>query len=164
MLMDLLNKVATTVLLGFVVSSMMTMGLGFTVRQIIDALGDVRLVLLALVANFVAMPLGALALDKLLRLDEPLGVGLLLLGEVLIALGFGIGWMLGGLGLDTRRALALGTAQRNIAAALVVASESFSDPSVVIMVIVVMIVGLLTLMPLCHALANYGFERSRGLD
>jgi len=26
------------------------------------------------------MPLGALALDKLLRLDEPLGVGLLLLG------------------------------------------------------------------------------------
>ena len=78
--MDLLNKVATTALLGFVVSSMMTMGLGFTVRQIIDALRDVRLVLLALLANFVAMPLGALALDKMLRLDEPLGVGLLLLG------------------------------------------------------------------------------------
>ena len=80
MLMDVLNKVATTALLGFVVSSMMAMGVGFTVRQIIDALRDVRLVLLALLANFVAMPLGALALDKMLRLDEPLGVGLLLLG------------------------------------------------------------------------------------
>jgi BASS family bile acid:Na+ symporter len=80
MLMDLLNKVATTALLGFVVSSMMAMGVGFTVRQIIDALRNVRLVLLALLANFVAMPLGALALDKMLRLDEPLGVGLLLLG------------------------------------------------------------------------------------
>src|SRR6516162_1027943 len=80
MLMDLLNKVATAALLGFVVSSMMAMGVGFTVRQIIDALRDVRLVLLALLANFVAMPLGALALDKMLRLDEPLGVGLLLLG------------------------------------------------------------------------------------
>jgi len=56
-----------------VVSSMMAMGVGFTVRQIIDALRDVRLVLLALLANFVAMPLGALALDKMLRLDEPLG-------------------------------------------------------------------------------------------
>ena len=285
--MDLLNKVATTALLGFVVSSMMTMGLGFTVRQIIDALRDVRLVLLALLANFVAMPLGALALDKMLRLDEPLGVGLLLLGAaagapflpkltelakgnlpfavgimvllavgtvgylplvlplllpgisidskkiagwlflltllplagglalraryaeaaarvkpvldwvcnvslvpmvlllavanidkilhvfgtrgilagfLLIALGFGMGWILGGPGIDTRRTLALGTGQRNIAAALVVAIESFSDPSVVIMVIVVTIVGLLALMPLCHVLANYGFERSRGLD
>jgi bile acid:Na+ symporter, BASS family len=49
-----------------------------------------------------------------------------------------------------------GTGQHNIAAALVVASESFSDPSVVIMVIVVTIVGLPTLMPLCHLLANRG--------
>ena len=283
MLMDLLNKVATTALLGFVVSSMMAMGAGFSVRQIIDALRDVRLVLLALLANFVAMPLGALALDKALRLDEPLGVGLLLLGAaagapflpkltelakgnlpfavgimfllsvgtvvylplvlplllpgvtvnsakiagwlflltllplatgfalrawygeiaarvkraldwvsnvtlvpmvlllatanidkilhvfgtrgilagfLLIALGLAIGWMLGGPGIDTRRALALATGQRNIAAALVVATESFSDPSVVIMVMVVTIVGLLTLMPLCHVLAKYGSEHS----
>ena len=283
MLMDLLDKVATTALLGFVVSSMMAMGVTFTVRQILDALRDVRLVLLALLANFVAMPLVALALDKMLRLDEPLGVGLLLLGAaagapflpkltelakgnlpsavgimvllsvgtagylplvlplllpgvtvssakiagwlfvltllplagglalqtlygeiaarvkpvldwvsnvslvpivlllaaaniekilhifgtrailaglLLIALGFGMGWMLGGPGIDTRRALALGTGQRNTAAALVVASESFSDPSVVIMVIAVTIVGLLTLIPLCHVLANYGFEQS----
>ena len=283
MVMDLLNKVATTALLGFVISSMTAMGVGFTVRQIIDALRDKRLVLLALLANFVAMPLGALALDKILSLDEPLGVGLLLLGAsagapflpkltelakgnlpfavgimmllaigtvgylplvlplllpgitvnsakiagwlflltllplaaglflralreelatrvksvldwvsnvslvpmvlllavanidkilhvfgtrgilagfLLVALGFGIGWILGGPGSDTRRALALGTGQRNIAAAFVVASESFSDPSVVIMVMVVTIVGLLTLMPLCHVLANYGFKQS----
>ena len=47
MLMDVLNRVATAALLGFVVSSMMAMGVRFTVRQIIDALRDVRLVLLA---------------------------------------------------------------------------------------------------------------------
>src|SRR6516162_8568907 len=64
MLMHLLNKVATTALLGFVVTSMMAMGVGFTVRQIIDSLRDVRLVLLALLANFVAMPLGALAFGQ----------------------------------------------------------------------------------------------------
>jgi BASS family bile acid:Na+ symporter len=283
MVMDLLNKIATTALLGFVVSSMMAMGVSFTVRQIIDALRDVRLVLLALLANFVAMPLGALALDKILQLDEPLGVGLLLLGAaagapflptltelakgnlpfavgimvllsvgtvgylplvlplllpgvavnsakiagwlflltllplavglvlrarreeiarrvkpvldwvsnvslvpivlllavanidkifhvfgtrgilagfLLILLGFGIGWILGGPGIDTRRALALGTGQRNIAAAFVVASESFSDPSVVIMVMVVTIVGLLTLLPLCKVLAKSGLNQS----
>jgi hypothetical protein len=41
-----------------------------------------------------------------------------------------------------------------------VTSGSFSDRSVVIMVFVVTIVGLLTLMPLCHVLANYGFKQS----
>ena len=50
--------------------------------------------------------------------------------------------------------MALGTGQRNIAAALVVASQSFSDPKVVVMVIVVAIVGLIILMPLSRALAN----------
>jgi len=59
---------------------MLAMGVGFTVGQIIDALRDVRLVVLALLANFVMMPLAAIALYKLLELDEPLGVGLLLLG------------------------------------------------------------------------------------
>jgi BASS family bile acid:Na+ symporter len=50
--------------------------------------------------------------------------------------------------------MALGTSQRNIAAALVVASQSFSDPKVVVMVIVVAIVGLIILIPLSRALAN----------
>ena len=57
-MMDLLNKVATIALLGFVVSSMMAMGVGFTVRQIIDALRDVRLVLLALLVLSALAPAG----------------------------------------------------------------------------------------------------------
>ena len=275
--MELLSKAVTVAMLSFVVSSMLAMGVSLTVSQIFDPLRNVRLVVLALVANFVLMPLGAFALAKVLWLDEPLGVGLLLLGcaagapflpklaqlakgnlpfgvgamvllmvvtvaylpivlplllpgvtvnpvriaqslvllmllplaiglfvkarydataarvkpaldwlsnvslillmvlitvvnfdKVLqvfgtrgilagllfIALGFCIGWMLGGPGNDTRPVLALATAQRNIAAALVVGSQSFSDPKVVVMVIVVAIVGLIILMPLSRALAN----------
>jgi bile acid:Na+ symporter, BASS family len=79
-LMDLLDKVATTALLGFVVSSTLGMGAGLTVGQIIGALRNARLVLLALLANFALVPLGALALAIVLRLDEPLGEGLLLVG------------------------------------------------------------------------------------
>ena len=71
-----------------------------------------------------------------------------------IVLGFGIGWLLGGPDAGTRRVMALGTGQRNIAAALVVASQSFDDPKVVVMVIVVAIVGLIILMPLSRALAS----------
>ena len=275
--MELLSKAVTVAMLSFVISSMLAMGTALTVSQIFDPLRNVRLVVLALVANFVLMPLGAFALAKVLWLDEPLGVGLLMLGcaagapflpklaelakgnlpfgvgvmvllmvitvaylpivlpvllpgvtvnpvkiaqslvllmllplaiglfvkarydataarvkptldwlsnvslillialitvvnfdKVLqvfgtrgilagllfIALGFCIGWLLGGPGKDTRTVLALATAQRNIAAALVVGSQSFSDPKVVVMVIVVAIVGLIILMPLSRALAN----------
>jgi bile acid:Na+ symporter, BASS family len=277
MLMDLLSKAATVAMLSFVVSSMLAMGSGLSVAQIIKPLRNARLVALALLANFVLMPLGAFALAKGLWLDEAFGIGLLLLGcaagapflpklaelakgdlafavgamvllmvvtvgylpialplmlagvtvdpwniarslillmllplaaglfmkaryeelasrvkpvldwlsnislillvslitaanidkvlqvfgtrailaaVLFIALGFGIGWLLGAPEVDTRRVMALGTSQRNIAAALVVASQSFSDPKVVVMVIVVAIVGLIILMPLSRALAN----------
>jgi BASS family bile acid:Na+ symporter len=275
--MELMQKAISVAMLAFVLSSMLAMGLGLTVSQIIAPLRNARLVVLSLLVNFVLMPLGAVALAALLRLDQPLGVGLLLLGPaagapflpklaqiargnlafavglmvllmvvtvgylplvlplllpgvsvnpatiarslfllmllplagalafkarfadvaartkplldrlsnlslillvllitagnvnnvlavfgtrgilaglLFIAIGFVIGWLLGGPDRNTRRVLALGTAQRNIAAALVVGSQSFSDPKVVVMVVVVAIVSLLILMPLSRMLAK----------
>ena len=274
--MELIQKAVPFAMLAFVLSSMVALGLGLTVAQILAPLRNTRLVVLSLLANFVLMPLGALALASVLRLDPPLGVGLLLLGLaagapflpklaqlakghlafavgamvllmvvtvgylplvlplllpgvsvdpvtiarslfllmllplalalavrarfpvmaarsksvldrvstlslilltllivvanvsnvlsifgtrgilaglLFIAIGFGTGWFLGGPDVENRRVLALGTAQRNIAAALVVASQSFSDPKVVVMVVVVAIVGLLVLMPVSRRLA-----------
>ena len=78
--MELLSKAATMALLSFVVSSMLAMGTGLTVAQIIEPLRSARLVVLSLFANFVLMPLVAFALAKVLWLDEPFAVGLLLLG------------------------------------------------------------------------------------
>ena len=75
-------------------------------------------------------------------------------GLLFIAISFGIGWFLGGPDPDGRRVVALGTAQRNIAAAIVVGGQSFTDPKVVVMVVVVAIVGLLILMPLSPRLAT----------
>ena len=62
-------------MLVFVLSSMLAMGLGLTVGQIIAPLRNARLVVLSLLVNFVLMPLGALALASLLRLDQPTGRG-----------------------------------------------------------------------------------------
>jgi BASS family bile acid:Na+ symporter len=275
--MDSLNKLTTVAMLSFVISSMLAMGAGLTVVEIASSLQNRRLMISALLANFVLMPLGALVLAKMLWLDEPLGVGLLLLGcaagapflpklaelavgnlpfavgtmvvlmvttvaylpialpllmpEVtvnpikiaqslvllmLLPLGVGliakayradvaarakpyldrfssvsllllillisvtnfskvlqvfgtrgilagllfiglgccVGWLLGGPSDDTRRVLALGTGQRNIAAALVVGSQSFEDPQVTVMVVVVAIAGLVTLMPFARLLAR----------
>lgn len=270
--MELLSKAVPVAMLAFVVSSMLAVGLSLTIAQILDPLRSGRLVTLALLANFVLMPLAAVVIAQLLRLDPSLGVALLLLGAaagapflpklagvakgslafavglmvllmvltvgymplvlplllkgvsvdaakiarslvllmllplvlglvvrsryadaaaraaavlnkvstasltimiVLLVLtnvrnildlfgtrgvlasvlfllaGFGLGWLLGG-GGETKAVLALGTAQRNIAAALVVAGQNFTDPKVVVMVVVVAVVGLLLLMPLAR--------------
>ena len=69
---------------------------------------------------------------------------------VFLLAGVAVGWLLGGSSRDAKSVLALGTAQRNIAAALVVAGQNFDDPKVVVMVAVVAIVGLLVLMPLAR--------------
>ena len=275
--MELLSKFVPVAMLGFVVSSMLAVGLSLTLRQIADPLRNVRLVAMGLVANFVLMPFVAVALGRFLRLDPPLAVGLVILGTaagapflpllaklskgnmafavgkmvllmiltvgymplvlpyllegvsvdaakiarsllllmllplgiglavkarweaaaarikpvldrvssvslvllivlltvtnfenmlsvfgtrgilagiLFLAFGFAIGYVLGGPARETRKVLGLGTAQRNIAAAIVVAGQNFSDPKVVVMVVVVAIVGLLLLMPLSRVLSR----------
>jgi bile acid:Na+ symporter, BASS family len=275
--MDLKQAAISICMMLFVVSSMIGMGLGLRISDIVAPLRNWRLVIPALVANFVVMPFVALALARILRLDESMAIGLLLLGMaggapflpklaqiskgnlafavglmvllmvitvgylplvlplllpgvsvnpahiarslvllmllplggalaiktnrpdlagtmkpifdkasnlslialmtlqtlfnirsviavigtggiiagvIFLAVGFAIGWALGGSRRETRSVMGLGTAQRSIAAALVVANQSFGDPNVVVMVVVIAIVGLFTLMPLARALGR----------
>ncbi len=46
----------------------------------IRAASQFKLVVLALIANFVLMPLAAILISRMLQLDQPLGVGFILLG------------------------------------------------------------------------------------
>lgn len=278
---ELLIKGANLSVVAFVVSSTLAVGLALTVPQILAPLRNLRLVALSLLANFVLAPVVAIGLGRLLGLDEPLQIGLLLVGVaggapfllkladlakgnmpfavglmvvlmvitvgympivlprvlegvsvnpaniarslillmliplaaglalrawhaaaaarlrsvvvpissismifvvvlttaghfgsmltilgsfgilaavIFVAICFGVGWLLGGPGVDTRGVLSLGTAQRNTAAALVVAGQNFSDAKVVVMITVVMIVSFAVLMPLARMLAG----RDRG--
>ena len=98
--------------------------------------------------------IGLLTLLNLRSVMAVFGTGGIFAGVAFLAVGYAVGWVLGGQGSDTRAVMGLGTAQRNIAAALVVANQSFDDPDVVVMVVVVAIVGLLTLMPLARALGR----------
>ncbi|WP_255152430.1 bile acid:sodium symporter family protein [Halorarius halobius] len=65
-----------------------------------------------------------------------IGTGALLALVVFIAVSFGVGFLLGGPAYESRSVLALGTAQRNVSAALVVGAANFEDPNVVIMLVV----------------------------
>jgi len=68
--------------LTFVVASMLATGLSLTVAQILQPLKNARLVILALLANFVLVPLLAYGITLLLPLDQSLEVGLIVLSTV----------------------------------------------------------------------------------
>jgi BASS family bile acid:Na+ symporter len=70
-------------------------------------------------------------------------IGILLL--LIAALAFG--YLMGGSSNDTRVVLALGTAQRNISAAILVAAQNFTDPKITLTLIVTSILGLLIMLP-----------------
>ncbi len=78
---EILETLATLSVLVFVIGSMFGLGLSLTMGQILDPLKNTRMVILALVANFVIVPILAYALALLFNLDESLRVGLILLSS-----------------------------------------------------------------------------------
>ncbi len=77
--MDVLTGLVTLAALVFVVSSMLAMGFSLTAQQIIEPLRNLRLVLLALAVNFVAVPLVAWAIQAVMDLDQDIYIGILLM-------------------------------------------------------------------------------------
>ena len=76
---DILQTLATLSVLVFVIGSMASMGLSLKIPQIIAPLKNARLVILALVANFVLVPAIAFLITLIFPLDEPIRIGLILL-------------------------------------------------------------------------------------
>lgn len=78
-LADFFQAIAEISLLLFVVTSMLAMGLSLTIPMILQPLKNVRLVVLALLANFVLVPLLALLITRIIPLDQSLKTGLIVL-------------------------------------------------------------------------------------
>ena len=77
--MDVLSTIVALSGLVFVVSSMLAMGLSLTVSAIIAPLRNVRLVVLALAVNFIAVPALAWGIQAVMDLDQDIYIGLLLM-------------------------------------------------------------------------------------
>lgn len=88
------------------------------------------------------------------------GTGAILAALLFIASAFVIGYLLGITGHGTREELGLATAQRNIAAATVVATQSFGDPDTLVMVVVTLVIGMAILFSLAWALSKRQRERA----
>ena len=77
---EILAVVAQVSIFTFIITSMLAMGMSLTVKQIIDPLKNVKVVLLALLANFVLVPALAYILTLVISLPEGLATGLIISG------------------------------------------------------------------------------------
>jgi BASS family bile acid:Na+ symporter len=75
---DLLSHASNVAVQIFAIASMSAVGVRYTPREILGPLRNVRGVLLALLANFIAVPLLAFGLLQLLRLEPARGTALVL--------------------------------------------------------------------------------------
>ena len=76
---ELLTIIAQVSGLLGIVGSMLAMGLGLSLSQIVQPLKNVRLVVLALLANFVLVPLLAYGITLIIPLEDSLKIGLLVI-------------------------------------------------------------------------------------
>jgi BASS family bile acid:Na+ symporter len=77
---EFLTTLANVFTLAFVITSMLSVGLSLTIPQIVAPLKNARLVVLALVVNFVVVPAVAFALAKIIPMEKDLQIGLILYG------------------------------------------------------------------------------------
>jgi predicted Na+-dependent transporter len=77
---EFLNTLSNLFTLAFVITSMLSMGLSLTIPQITAPLKNVRLVIMALVANFIIVPAAAYILSLVIPMEEANKIGLILLG------------------------------------------------------------------------------------
>jgi BASS family bile acid:Na+ symporter len=85
-----------------------------------------------------------------------LGTGGILVSVLLVVGAVIIGYLLGGTDRDNKKVLALGTGQRNLAAAFAIASSSFAaDPEVLIEVMDVAVIGFIILMLIAAELGRH---------
>jgi predicted Na+-dependent transporter len=77
---DFFSAIAGISGLLFVVTSMLAMSLSLGLQQMTQPLKNTRLVILALLANFLLVPLLAYVITKVIPLDQSLQIGVILMG------------------------------------------------------------------------------------
>jgi BASS family bile acid:Na+ symporter len=80
MIENVLLLVTQVGMFAFVVAGMAAMGLGLTLSRIVGPLRDARMVVLLLVANFVIVPIVAIAAGRILPMEKSAATAVILIG------------------------------------------------------------------------------------
>lgn len=98
--------------------------------------------------------LGATFIGYFPNLRDIIGTGAILGGTVVLLLAFMLGYLMGD-GTDRLQDVGgLGTAQRNTAASLIIATQNFDDPNVLVIISVVNALGIVVLLLIARALSK----------
>ena len=109
----------------------------------------------------VAFLMVALLVVNFDEIIDTLGTGGILAALILLVGAFAAGFLVAGSPEEQRSVLGLGSAQRNISAAVVVAAQNFGDdPEVITMVMVVTVLGLVLLFAAAGELGKRSLARS----
>src|SRR4051794_9335403 len=79
---EILAQISQLAALAFAVSTMLSMGMGLTLGEVLEPLRNVRFIVAALLINFIIVPVVAWLLVELLGLAPDLRIGLLLVACV----------------------------------------------------------------------------------
>jgi BASS family bile acid:Na+ symporter len=117
---------------------------GFMIRPLLPELSQRAVPILAkiLTISLWVMVALSLLLNRNAVIDI-LGDGAELVALLFLALAYAIGYLTGGFDKAERVVLGFGASQRNFAAAIVVATQAFEDPRVLVMVVVISIIAML---------------------
>ena len=80
MLSEILTTITQVGMVVFIVASMAAMGLGLTVDRIVAPLRDLRMVVLLLAANFIAVPIVAIAAANILPMEDAASTAVIIIG------------------------------------------------------------------------------------
>jgi BASS family bile acid:Na+ symporter len=142
---------ALAIALPLVLTMLLPLGIGLLVDACFEPLADRLLPIMNTVSSAaLVVAVAAIVLTNFDSLLSMVDAGAILAALLLVGGGFGGGYLLGGLDPGEREVIALGTAQRNIAAATVVATQSFGDPRTLVMVVFTSIVSIAVLFPIAR--------------
>ena len=144
-----------------VLTMLLPLAAGLVLKRLVPRAGA-ALPLLRVVTNVALVVLVGMTFVRNLKMVLGMvGTGAIAAALLFIAGAFAIGWALGGVfGDHMRGEMALGTSQRNFAAALVVATQSFDDPGVLVMAVVVSLVTMAVLFPAAKLLGRRAQRRT----
>lgn len=139
---------AVAIAMPLLLQVLLPLGLGLLMNARYDEEAEMARPIMNEIANLSLALMLILNLGNVGEVFGLLGTGAIGATIVLVAVGFAAGWLLGGPEPATRRTLALGTAQRNFAAAFVIGAGSFAGrPTVMIMLLAASLISMVLLLP-----------------
>lgn len=155
---------ATAIAVPLILTMLLPLAAGLFVDATFERVADTLQPIANMASSLALVMLVALTfLVNFQAILDTFGTGAIAAAFLVIGGAFTLGYLIGGSDAGKRDVIALATAQRNMAAATVVATQSFDDPGVLVMVVVTSVVSMAALFPIARWLGRRR-ERDESLE